>query len=415
MKGTQVFAIRSFSAFLVARFCLTFAFQVQAVTMSLEVYEITGDALSLGLAGLFEAIPFMAVILPAGFWADVYRRKYLILTSASLFICCSAILYIFSTQAVDLHDHKLILLYCVIGLTGLARGIAGPAIQATIPNLLPRDLLPQGVAWNTSFWQVASIAGPAVGGLLYGFYGKETSYLISALFSSSALFAFTFLPNLKPSHVRNESITNSLLTGIRFVKNQKLILSALTLDLFAVLFGGAVALLPLFNAEILKAGPDGLGILRAAPSAGAVITAFLLARNPPMKNSGRTLLLSVGAFGVCMIAFALSEYFWLSFFILMLSGAFDGVSVLIRSTIVQLFTPDEMRGRVSSVNSIFIGSSNEIGAFESGVAAKFLGLVPSVIFGGFMTIGITGMMAFFAPKLRQLQLKDQLNKKVDVN
>lgn len=415
MKGTQVFAIRSFSAFLVARFCLTFAFQVQAVTMSLEVYEITGDALSLGLAGLFEAIPFMAVILPAGFWADVYRRKYLILTSASLFICCSAILYIFSTQAVALHDHKLILLYCVIGLTGLARGIAGPAVQATIPNLLPRDLLPQGVAWNTSFWQVASIAGPAVGGLLYGFYGKETSYLVSALFSSSALFAFTFLPNLKPSHIRNESITNSLLTGIRFVKNQKLILSALTLDLFAVLFGGAVALLPLFNAEILKAGPDGLGILRAAPSAGAVITAFLLARNPPMKNSGRTLLLSVGAFGVCMIAFALSEYFWLSFFILMLSGAFDGVSVLIRSTIVQLFTPDEMRGRVSSVNSIFIGSSNEIGAFESGVAAKFLGLVPSVIFGGFMTIGITGMMAFFAPKLRQLQLKDQLNKKVDVN
>jgi MFS family permease len=415
MKGTQVFAIRSFSAFLVARFCLTFAFQVQAVTMSLEVYEITGDALSLGLAGLFEAIPFMAVILPAGFWADVYRRKYLILTSASLFICCSAILYLFSTQAISLHAHKLPLLYCVIGLTGLARGIAGPAVQATIPNLLPRELLPQGVAWNTSFWQVASIAGPAVGGLLYGFYGKETSYLVSALFSSSALFAFTFLPNLKPSHVRNESITNSLLTGIRFVKNQKLILSALTLDLFAVLFGGAVALLPLFNAEILKAGPDGLGILRAAPSAGAVITAFLLARNPPMKNSGRTLLLSVGAFGVCMIAFALSEYFWLSFFILMLSGAFDGVSVLIRSTIVQLFTPDEMRGRVSSVNSIFIGSSNEIGAFESGVAARWLGLVPSVIFGGCMTIGITGLMAFFAPKLRRLQLKDQLNKKVDVN
>lgn len=415
MKGTQVFAIRSFSAFLVARFCLTFAFQVQAVTMSLEVYEITGDALSLGLAGLFEAIPFMAVILPAGFWADVYRRKYLILTSASLFICCSAILYLFSTQAASLLDQKLPLLYCVIGLTGLARGIAGPAVQATIPNLLPRELLPQGVAWNTSFWQVASIAGPAVGGLLYGFYGKETSYLVSVLFSSSALFAFTFLPNLKPSHVRNESITNSLLTGIRFVKNQKLILSALTLDLFAVLFGGAVALLPLFNAEILKAGPDGLGILRAAPSAGAVITAFLLARNPPMRNSGRTLLLSVGAFGICMIAFALSEYFWLSFFILMLSGAFDGVSVLIRSTIVQLFTPDEMRGRVSSVNSIFIGSSNEIGAFESGVAARWLGLVPSVIFGGCMTIGITGLMAFFAPKLRRLQLKDQLNKKVDVN
>lgn len=415
MKGTQVFAIPSFSAFLVARFCLTFAFQVQAVTMSLEVYEITGDALSLGLAGLFEAIPFMAVILPAGFWADVYRRKYLILTSAFLFICCSAILFLFSTQAASALTHKLPLLYCVIGLTGLARGIAGPAIQATIPNLLPRDLLPQGVAWNTSFWQVASIAGPAVGGLLYGFYGKETSYLVSALFSSSSLFAFTFLPNLKPSHIRNETIINSLLTGIRFVRNQKLILSALTLDLFAVLFGGAVALLPLFNAEILKAGPDGLGILRAAPSAGAVITAFLLARNPPMKNSGRTLLFSVGAFGVCMIAFALSEYFWLSFFILMLGGAFDGVSVLIRSTIVQLFTPDEMRGRVSSVNSIFIGSSNEIGAFESGVAARWLGLVPSVIFGGCMTIGITGMMAFFAPKLRRLQLKDQLNKNVDVN
>jgi MFS family permease len=415
MKGTQVFAVRSFSAFLAARFCLTFAFQVQAITMSLEVYEITGDALSLGLAGLFEAIPFMAVILPAGFWADVYRRKYLILTSAALFICCSAILYFFSTQADGFLTQKLPLLYSVIGLTGFARGLAGPAIQATIPNLLPRELLPQGVAWNTSFWQVASIAGPAVGGLLYGFYGKETSYLVSALFSGSALFGFTFLPNFKPSHIRTENITNSLLTGIRFVKKQKLILSALSLDLFAVLFGGAVALLPLFNAEILHSGPDGLGILRAAPSAGAVITAFLLARNPPMKNSGRTLLFSVGAFGICMIAFALSESFWLSFFILMLSGAFDGVSVLIRSTIVQLYTPDEMRGRVSSVNSIFIGSSNEIGAFESGVAARWLGLVPSVIFGGCMTIGITGIMAFFAPKLMQLELKDQLQKKVDVN
>ena len=250
---------------------------------------------------------------------------------------------------------------------------------------------------------------------MYGFYGKETSYLVSALFSISALLGFTFLPNFKPSHVRSESMTNSLLTGIRFVRKQKLILSALSLDLFAVLFGGAVALLPLFNAEILKAGPDGLGILRAAPSAGAVITAFLLARNPPMKNSGRTLLLSVGAFGICMIAFALSESFWLSFFILMLSGAFDGVSVLIRSTIVQLYTPDEMRGRVSSVNSIFIGSSNEIGAFESGVAARWLGLVPSVIFGGCMTLGITGLMAVFAPKLRQLELKDQLKNKIDVN
>jgi MFS family permease len=415
MKGTQVFAIPSFSAFLIARFCLTFAFQVQAVTMSLEVYEITGDALSLGLAGLIEAIPFMMVILPAGFWADVYRRKHLILITSSLFICCSVILYLLSVDAFGEISQKLPLLYMVIGMTGLARGIAGPAIQATIPNLLPRDLLPQGVAWNTSFWQVASIAGPAVGGMLYGYFGKESSYLTSVISSSCALIAFSFLPNLKPSHIRNESMVNSLLTGVRFVRKQRLILSALTLDLFAVLFGGAVALLPVFNAEILKAGPDGLGILRSAPSIGAVITAFLLARNPPLKNSGRTLLLSVGAFGVCMIAFALSEYFWLSFFILLLSGLFDGVSVLIRSTIVQLYTPDEMRGRVSSVNSIFIGSSNEIGAFESGVAAKWLGLVPSVIFGGFMTIGITSLMATFAPKLRKLQLDDQFKKQVDVS
>jgi len=406
MKGTRVLRHKAFRAYLLGRFSLVFAIQIQAICIALQVYDITHDAFSLGLTGLAEALPFMAIVLPAGYWADRYSRKRLILISTSLLLCTGLLLFVFSLPGMIASNRILWILYGVTGITGIARGISGPSVQATLANILPREELAEGVAWNTSFWQTASISGPAIGGILYAALGSTGTYLVSSTFSFMGVMAFTFIPKHRQALVQvSETLWEKLTDGLRFVFQSRLILSALSLDMLAVLFGGAVALLPLFADQVLHTDAQGLGILRAAPSIGALITSLILARNPPMNHSGRLLLLCVGLFGVSIIGFALSEFFWLSFILLMLSGAFDGVSVLIRSTIVQLFTPDEKRGRVSSVNSVFIGSSNEIGAFESGMAAKLMGLVPSVIFGGCMTLGVTGWMAWKSPKLRKLELK----------
>jgi len=401
MKGTTVFRIRSFSTFLGARFFLTFGVQVQALMLSLQVYGLDKSAFSLGLIGLAEAVPFMMLILPAGYWADIYRRKTLILISAALFFFCSSILFLLCHF--DLKP-DLITLYALVALTGVARATGGPSMQALVPQLVDRQLLPQAIAWNTSFWQISSIAGPAAGGLIYAYRGLEFGYLCTLMCSLMALVLFFWVPAFKESHERKTGIWINLREGIDFVRSKPVILSALTLDLFAVLFGGAVALLPLFNDQILHAGPEGLGWLRAAPSMGAVLTAAWVARTPPMRYTGLFLLAAVAGFGVCMMGFALSDVYMISFVFLLLSGAFDAVSVLIRSMIVQMLTPDAMRGRVSSVNSIFIGSSNEIGAFESGVAARFLGLIPSVVFGSSMTLFITALMAWKAKSLRKLRL-----------
>lgn len=409
MKGARVLRHSRFRYFLGGRFFLTLAIQIQAICIALEVYRLTGDALALGLSGLAEAIPFMAIVLPAGHWADIFVRKRIILLGGLLFVLSGLILFALALVPDGQLQHQLVWMYGVIALTGLARGILGPAVQATVPNILPREELPEGIAWNTSVWQVAAVAGPAAGGILFGFAGGPFTFALASLLSLSAWFCFFGIPAHPAAHKpKGSSMRGRLAEGLRFVWNQKVILSALSLDMLAVLFGGAVALLPLFNAEILKSGPDGLGILRSAPALGAVLSAVFLARNPPVRHSGKLLLIFVAAFGGCIIGFALSEYFWLSFAMLFLSGAFDGVSVLIRGSIVQLFTPDEMRGRVSAVNSIFIGSSNEIGAFESGLAARLMGLVPSVVFGGSVTIAVTGLMGLMSPKLRKLHLKDHL-------
>jgi len=405
MKGIEVFRIPSFVAFLFGRLSLTLAVQIQALSLSLLVYERSGDALALGFSGLAEAIPFMLLILPGGYWADVFPRKRMILLSTCLFGICAGLLFYFS-----FHPAKISLteLYCLIGLTGIARATGGPSMQALLSNLVKRELLPQAIAWNTGFWQIASVCGPAAGGLIYAYFGVQQAFATSAILTLVALVLFGSMKVKENPQQRGESLQQSLRSGIDFVRHHKIILPALSLDLFAVLFGGAVALLPLFNDQILHAGAEGLGWLRAAPSIGAVLTAVALARRPPTKHTGIKLFSSVALFGLCIIAFALSRNYWLSFALLMLSGAFDAVSVLIRSMLVQLFTPDEMRGRVSAVNSIFIGSSNEIGAFESGLAAKLLGLVPSVIFGGCMTLLVSTSIAAKATKLRKLQL-DKLN------
>ncbi len=410
-SGTAALKIKPFRNFIAARFFLTMAIQMQAVAVGWQVYQLTKDPFALGIIGISEAIPFISLVLFAGYWADIYKRKKIILRSVTLFSLCAALLLFFALEPTILpKNNPQWLFYFVIGITGIARALAGPSVQSMLPQLFKRELYANGAAWNSTVWQIASVSGPAVGGLIYGFYGKEVTYAVCMILVMLSLFFFSRLPDFPASNSNKEGVFISLKQGLRFVYKQKIVLSALTLDLFAVLFGGAVSMLPVFANEILHTGAQGLGILRAAPSIGAVITSVYITRHAPMKHSGKILLTFVALFGISMISFALSEIFWLSFAILLLSGAFDAVSVLIRSTIMQLFTPDDMRGRVSSVNSVFIGSSNELGAFESGLAAKTLGLVNSVILGGCMTLAVVAGAFRLAPKLRKLNLEDHVEK-----
>lgn len=374
-------------------------------------YEHTRDPWTLGLMGLIEAIPIILVSLFGGHYADKLNRRNIILACIGTLMAGSAFLTWF---AYDKTAHLKMLgvwpLFGVIFLIGVARGFLAPAVNAFAAQLVPKEIFANAATWNSSVWQLGAVAGPAAGGLFYAWFGPDVTAFISFLMMMSAAM-FYLLIKPKPFIPSNtdESIWQSLRTGIRFVMKNQVIVSAITLDMFAVLFGGAVAMLPVFADQVLHTGPDGLGYLRAAPALGAVIMAIILAYYPPVKNSGKLLLMNVALFGVCMIAFALSKNFYLSFSLLLLSGMFDNVSVVIRHTIIQAFTPNEMRGRVSSVNSIFIGASNEIGAFESGLAARLMGLIPSVVFGGMMTLAVVAGAYKLAPSLRKLHLKNVLN------
>jgi len=400
--------IKEFRLFLYARFFLTIAIQMQGVIVGWQIYEATKDPLALGLIGLAEAIPFISVALFAGHVADKFDRKNIIVIFCSLLLLATISLFTFTFQSADVLSRVGVWpIYSIIVITGICRGFLGPSLVAFWSQIVPRETYTNASTWNSTVWQVGAVAGPAIGGLIYGYSGVNTAYLTDCVLILVSIFYFLFISK-KPLPVTSikESLKESLSSGIKFVFGNQIMLGAISLDLFAVFFGGAVALLPVFAAEVLHTGPEGLGILRSAPAIGAVIMALVLAFYPVDKNSGKKLIWSVGAFGVSMICFAISKNFYLSFFFLMFSGAVDNVSVVIRSTIMQLLTPDNMRGRVSAVNSIFIGSSNEIGALESGVAARLLGLIPSVIFGGSMTVLITGITAKVAPKLRKLELKE---------
>jgi MFS family permease len=398
--------IKDFRLFIFARLFLTIATQMQGVIVGWQIYEHTKDALSLGLIGLAEAVPFILVSLFAGHVADMVRRKRIIMISVSVyFFASSALLLLTLSDSLVLRIYGTAPIFLIIGLTGLARGFAMPSFSALMPQLVPRELYANSSAWNSTVWQTGAVSGPAIGGLIYGFFGVTVAYAVVAGLIVLAIAGVLFIADKPlPDKKGGESLLSSLSEGIRFVFNHEIILSALSLDLFAVLFGGAAAMLPIFAAEVLGVGAQGLGLLRAAPSFGAVLVALILAHQPPMRNAGKNLLVCVAGFGLCMIAFSVSTNIYLSLFLLALSGALDNVSVVIRSTILQLFTPDEKRGRVSAVNGIFIGSSNEIGAFESGAAARLMGLIPSVIFGGTMTILVVAATALRAKQLRKLDL-----------
>lgn len=379
---------------------------MQAVIVGWMIYEITKDPLSLGLIGLAEAVPSISVLLFAGHITDISSRKKIVLSSVFLMTLCSAALLIISTDKFEiLNSNKLFLMYSVIFVSGIGRGFSAPSFFAFVSQLVPKETLPNAITWNTTSWQTGAVTGPAIGGLLYGFFGAANTFTVIVIFWLISVLLITPIRKKPVPEITGiQSLKEKLTAGLKFVFDKKIVLGAISLDLFAVLFGGAVALLPIFAGEILFAGPEGLGALRAAPSVGAVIMAIYMTRRPFTKNAGKNLIISIFGFGICIIVFGLSKNFYLSLIILALSGAFDSVSVVIRATIIQLMTPDNMKGRVSAVNSIFIGSSNEIGAFESGVAAKLLGTVPSVIFGGTMTILIVAFVAVFSPAMRKLKL-----------
>ena len=398
--------IRDFRNFVTARLFMTIAIQVQAVAVGWQIYEITRDPLSLGLIGLSEAIPAISVALYAGHLGDVMERKKIILLCASTLLICSVALFAFTSNLSSLLEvYGAIPIYAVMFVTGIARGFLSPANFSLLPQLIPRALYTNAITWNSTIWEGASVAGPAIGGLLIDFIGLRLTYFSVMMIFGAGLFFYALVDRKPvPSATDEQSVWEKISAGLKFVFSHQLILSAITLDLFAVLFGGAVALLPVFAKEILDVGPHGFGLLRAAPAAGALVMALILSYYPIQKYPGRVLLWCVAGFGLSMVGFALSENFLLSLALLVISGVFDCVSVIIRGIIVHTQTPENMKGRVAAINSMFIGSSNEIGAFESGVAARWMGVVPSVVFGGIMTMVVTGATAFKAEHLRKIRL-----------
>lgn len=395
---------RSYVKLLAFRLLIVLSYQMMAVVVGWHIYQITRDPLALGLIGLAEVIPYFCCALFAGYAVDHHSRR-LFGVMAAVVLCLNAmILSVVSLGWVGGEPSWWI--YGAIACTGIARAFIAPSYNALFALILPREQFSRAAGVSSSVFQTGLVLGPALGGLVVGWASITAAYVIAAMLSLGSAIVLFMLKVKEPPPAESAPIFSSIAQGLRFVYSNQIMLGAQALDMFAVLFGGAVAMLPAFIQEVYQWGPEGLGILRAAPAIGAVMTGIILARHPISKHAGRILLGAVAGFGLCIIVFALARHFWMAAFILMLSGVFDGISVVLRSTIMQLVTPDNMRGRVASINGIFIGSSNELGAFESGVAARLLGLVPSVIFGGLMTLGVVGVTARLAPKLRKLNLND---------
>lgn len=406
----SIFKIKEYRYFILARFFLTLGIQLQMSTINLQVYyEFTKEEFVLGMIGLAEAIPFIITSFFSGHYADLLNRKRIILVGITLLLIGAIALYLNSAPFITfLRSFGLTALFAIVFVFGIIRSFLAASVQPFMSALIPRNLYTQSATWNSTAWHIGAIIGPVISGLIYGFRNELHAdwcyvldivcYFLALLFILVIKYEQKFIPE------KSESLMQSMKVGLNFVFKNKMILSALSLDLFAVLFGGAVALIPAFTDKVLGLGPEAYGLLRTAPAIGAVIMALILSVKPPGKKAGIALLWSVAAFGVFTILFALSTNYWLAFFMLFLTGAFDNISVVVRHSILQLMTPDHMRGRVSAVNSIFIGSSNEIGAFESGLAARFLGLVPSIIFGGAMTILVVFGIHKSNPDLKNLNL-----------
>jgi MFS family permease len=397
-----------FTFFLVMRFALVFAWAMQFVVIEWEIYSLTKDPLSLGLIGLAEVIPAVSLSLFAGHVADRVERRGLLLKCVLGFLSVSAGLFVVTMPSIQNRLEvgvTVALIYALVFWGGVVRAFLGPSVFSLFGQLIPRTHYPNAATWSSSAWMIGSVMGPAVGGLAIVWLGVHWSLLVVALCALASVgLLLRIPPRAAPPPPKHDSIRRSLGEGLSFVFRTKVVLGAITLDMFAVLFGGAIALLPIFAQDILRVGSTGFGMLRAAPAFGSFLIMLTVAHFPLGHRAGLKLLGAVLVFGVCIVVFGLSTSFSISLIALFVSGIADGISVVIRQTILQLMTPDEMRGRVASVNSIFVGSSNELGAFESGLTAKLMGTVPAVVFGGTMTILIVVFTALTSPSMRRLEL-----------
>ncbi|HDZ14623.1 hypothetical protein LCGC14_0928000 [marine sediment metagenome] len=403
---------REFNIFLLVRFAMVFAWSMQFIVIEWQVYSMTKDPLSLGIIGLMEVIPAVSTALFAGHIVDQKEKRNLLVKCIFGFSVISFGLFILSLPSIvsEWQTQKILYgIYFLVFLGGIVRAFIGPTIFSLIALIVPKKIYPNAATWSSTTWQMAAVLGPALAGFSISLIGVHWSMCVIFGFSVFALISLSQIakkPILNPKI--GEPVLESLKEGLKFVFGTKAILGALTLDMIAVLFGGAVALLPIFAQEVLHVGAEGFGILRAAPAVGAALMMFGSTRFPLHKNAGKKLLFAVFGFGICIIVFGLSTSFWLSVAALFISGGVDGISMIIRQTILQLKTPDHMRGRVASVNSMFVGSSNELGAFESGVTAKLMGTVTAVVFGGTMTLITVGLTAFVSPSFRNLDLQKEV-------
>ena len=385
---------RDFSIVTLNQFCLTLAILIQEIIVAYSLYKITKDPLTLGLIGLAEAIPFIALSLWGGYFADRFNKqtimKICLFFAIPLPLVLWGLFHAYGLKHIELSTLSWGVYAVIFGL-GTIRGFYNPSATSLKPFLIPREIYANGATWTTIGWQSGVIIGPMLGGFMLAFFGRETSFISVAVLLSLCFLLVNLLSKRTFPKIETERVLQSLGEGFRFIAKTKIVLWAISLDLVSVLFGGVIALLPIFAEDILKIGPEGLGYLRAAPSIGALITMIALTRFPPTRHAWRNMLLAVAGFGLFTLLFAYSDYLWLSLFALAMTGACDSISVVIRQTILQIYPPENMRGRVAAVNGMFVSSSNELGAFESGLAAKYLGPVIATVFGGSMTLLVVAL------------------------
>jgi MFS family permease len=401
--GTAAFQFTGFRLFEIARFCIVFCTEMQSVAVGWQVYEITKRPLDLGLTGLVQFLPGMCLFLVGGHSADRFDRRKLLTTCFAGYGLCSALLLLVTLRFELLHRPSTVLpIFAILVLVGVVRSFSMPASRALLPQLVPEEYFHSAVAWNSGVFQCATILGPALGGILYAVSrGPALVYGVALLSAATAVLTMLKIQVRSRPRPREPFTMQTVLAGFRYLWTHKLVLGSISLDLFAVLLGGAVALLPVYAKEILRTGPWGLGLLRSAPAIGAGFMALLMAYQPIRKRAGATMLWCVAGFGLFTIVFGLSRSLLLSLISLFFVGAADMVSVVVRGVLIQIETPEEMRGRVNAVDMIFIGASNELGEFESGLAAQWLGAVPAVVLGGVGTIVVTVLWAWMFPELRK--------------
>ncbi len=396
--------LRSYRHFLTGRAVFMIGSQMQTAAVGWQIYERLGSKMALAYIGLVQIVPILLLAVPSGHLADHFDRKRIILTSQALFLACSL-----GLSWVSWSHGPVSLVYILLALLAVGRSFSMPSMGALLPTVIPREAWGNVATWNSSVFELTQIAGPAGAGALIAASGGATFVYFTAAFCALVgIVSFSLLRPVQIKAPRKAVTLADLASGLRFMFRTKLLLAAASLDLFAVLFGGATALLPVVVKDILHVGPQGFGWLRAAPSLGAVAMALFTAHRAPWRRAGRVLFVALSGFGVAVVVFGLSHNYWLSLAMLMLTGVFDNLNVVIRQTLVQFLTPDQMRGRVSSINFLFIGCSNELGAFESGLAAQLLGTVPAIVAGGIATVAVVLIVAGLSPQLRRLGAMHEL-------